>query len=58
MSVPIQLVGAWRRNGILVGGRRVVDCSDLIWLQRPEWFAGIRLPVAPDLPAAAESGSF
>jgi len=49
MSVPKELVGAWRRSGILVDGNRVVDYSDVIWLQTPEVFADIRLPIDPNL---------
>jgi len=52
MTLPIELVGAWRRSGLLLDGVRVVDYCDVIWLQTPEWFADIRLLIDPtaDLP--------
>lgn len=43
LTVPKELVGAWRRSGLLLDGVRVVDYCDVIWLQTPEWFVDIRL---------------
>jgi hypothetical protein len=43
MAVPVELVGAWRRSGLIVDGVRKVDHCDVIWLQTPEWFVDIRL---------------
>jgi hypothetical protein len=49
MAVPLQLVGAWRRSGLLLDGVRQVDYCDVIWLQTPEWFADIRLLIDPSV---------
>jgi len=54
VAVPPNLVGAWRRSGLLLDGIRKVDFSDVIWLQTPEWFADIRLRVDPHLTAPTE----
>src|SRR3984957_18148564 len=43
MGVPIELVGAWRRSGLIWKGVRKVDYCDVVWLQTPEWFVDIRL---------------
>lgn len=43
MPLPIELVGAWRRSGLIFNGVRKVDYCDVIWLQTPEWFVDIRL---------------
>jgi hypothetical protein len=48
MAVPIDLVGAWRRSGLIWRDRRVVDYCDVVWLQTPEWFVDIRILMAPD----------
>jgi hypothetical protein len=45
MAVPIQLVGAWRRSGLLLDGVRQIDYCDVIWLQTPDWFVDIRLRI-------------
>lgn len=52
MAVPIELVGAWRRSGLLLDGVRKVDYADVVWLQTPEWFVDIRLLIDPkaDIP--------
>jgi hypothetical protein len=47
VTVPESFVGAWRRSGLLLNGRRVVDYSDVIWLQTPEWFADMRVLIDP-----------
>jgi hypothetical protein len=47
MTLPIELVGAWRRSGLLLDGVRTVDYCDVIWLQTPEWFVDIRLLIDP-----------
>jgi hypothetical protein len=47
MTVPQKLVGAWRRAGVLIGGTRIVEEFDRLWLQTPEWFADIRLRIDP-----------
>lgn len=43
MAVPINLVGAWHRSGLIVDGARQVDHCEVLWLQSPTWFADIRL---------------
>ena len=48
MSVPPELVGAWRRVGLTLDDTRLVDCSDVLWLQTPTWFADIRLRLLPE----------
>lgn len=48
MSLPAELVGAWRRSGLMWKGRRHVDYCDVIWLQTPEWFVDMRLIIDPD----------
>jgi hypothetical protein len=45
MSVPLELIGAWRRSGLLLDGVRQVDYCDVIWLQTPDWYADIRLRI-------------
>jgi hypothetical protein len=45
LLVPSQFVGAWRRSGLLISGKRRVDHCDVLWLQSEEWFADIRLPL-------------
>jgi len=47
LTVPPELVGAWRRVGVTLGGRRLVDHCDVVWLQTPSWFADVRLRLAP-----------
>jgi hypothetical protein len=47
MTLPIELVGAWRRSGLLLDGVRTVDYCDVVWLQTPEWFVDIRLLIDP-----------
>jgi hypothetical protein len=47
MTLPIELVGAWRRSGLFLDGVRKVDYCDVIWLQTPEWYADIRLLIDP-----------
>ena len=44
MTVGYGLTGSWRRDGLVVDGRRVADPSDVLWLQTPDWYADIRLP--------------
>lgn len=44
MTVGYGLAGSWRREGLVVDGRRVSDPCDVLWLQTPEWYADIRLP--------------
>ena len=46
MSVPPELIGAWRRTGLIIGGRRQIDFCDVLWIQGATWFADIRLPVS------------
>src|ERR1700737_130259 len=52
MAVPIELVGAWRRSGLLLDGGRKVDYDERVWLQTPECFVDIRLLIDPkaDIP--------
>lgn len=47
MSVAPELVGAWRRSGLVIDGVRQVDHCDVVWLQTPEWYADIRLRIDP-----------
>jgi hypothetical protein len=54
MAVPIELVGAWRRSGLLLDGVRKVDFADVVWLQTPEWFVDIRLLIDPKLEVPTE----
>ncbi len=54
MTLPIELVGAWRRSGLLLDGVRTVDYCDVIWLQTPEWFVDIRLLIGPKAEAPSE----
>jgi hypothetical protein len=54
MSVPDHLVGAWRRSGLLIDGRRVVDYCDVVWLQTPEWYADMRTVIDPYAPAPTD----
>lgn len=51
MSVPPELVGAWRRAALMVEGERQPDPCQVMWLQTPSWYADIRLP----LPGGARS---
>ncbi len=48
MSVPRELVGAWRRVGLTLDGARLVDYCDVLWLQTATSFADIRLRLVPD----------
>jgi hypothetical protein len=48
MTVSAELVGAWRRSGLIIDGRRHVDYCDVLWIQTPELFADIRLPIDPN----------
>jgi hypothetical protein len=54
MTLPIELVGAWRRSGLLLEGVRTVDYCDVIWLQTPEWFVDIRLLIDPKVEVPTE----
>jgi hypothetical protein len=47
MAVPAEIVGAWRRSGLLLDGVRQVDHCDVIWLQTPDWYVDIRLRIDP-----------
>jgi len=59
MGVPIELVGAWRRSGLIWKGVRQVDYCDVVWLQTPEWFVDIRLIMEPStVPADAKVPAF
>jgi hypothetical protein len=59
MGVPIELVGAWRRSGLIWKGKRVIDYVDAIWLQTPEWFVDIRIIMDPDaVPEDADVPAF
>ena len=55
MGVPVEIVGAWRRSGLILDGVRKVDYCDVIWLQTPEWFVDIRLRIDPAGEAPTES---
>lgn len=50
MTIPPEIVGAWRRSGLLLDGKRQVDHSDVLWLQTPGWYADIRLRIDPAAP--------
>jgi Protein HRI1 len=54
MTLPIELVGAWRRSGLLLDGVRTVDYCDVIWLQTPECFVDIRLLIDPKAEAPTD----
>src|ERR1700722_5083193 len=54
MSLPIELVGAWRRSGLILDGVRKVDYCDVIWLQTPTWFVDIRLLIDPTVTPPTE----
>jgi hypothetical protein len=43
--VPGHLVGAWQRVGLVIDGAGVDETLDVLWLQGPEWYADIRLPL-------------
>jgi len=59
MGVPIELVGAWRRSGLIWKGVRVVDYCDVVWLQTPEWFVDMRLIMDPAaVPENADAPAF
>lgn len=45
MTVGFGLTGAWARHGLVVDGRREEDPCDVLWLQTPDWYADIRLPL-------------
>jgi hypothetical protein len=53
MTVPSELVGAFRRSGLILDGKRMVDYADVIWLQTPEWFVDMRLLIERDSPPTA-----
>jgi hypothetical protein len=44
--VPGHLVGTWHRVGLVIDGAEVDETLDVLWLQGPEWYADIRLPLA------------
>jgi hypothetical protein len=54
VTLPIELVGAWRRSGLLLDGVRAVDYCDVIWLQTPEWYVDIRLRIDPNAAVPTE----
>jgi hypothetical protein len=60
MTLPIELVGAWRRSGLMFDGARHVDYCDVIWLQTPDWFVDIRLLIdrSVTLPTGGIPGFF
>jgi Protein HRI1 len=49
VTLPRELIGAWRRSGLLLDGVRVVDYCDVMWLQTPEWFVDIRVLIDPEV---------
>ena len=50
MGVPRELIGAWRRSGLIIDGLRQVDHCDVLWLQGAEWYVDIRLRISrPEL---------
>jgi hypothetical protein len=65
-SIPDKLIGAWRRVGLIIDGKRRVDYCDVLWLQAEEWFADIRVRLNAQDPepkdavslAFAKEGSF
>lgn len=65
-AIPNELMGAWRRIGLIIDGKRRVDYCDVLWLQSEEWFADIRLRLSTQGPdpkdtvavAFAKEGSF
>ncbi|MDT5315369.1 MAG: hypothetical protein QOE74_4389, partial [Mycobacterium sp.] len=53
MTLPVELVGAWRRVGLLIDGVRRVDYCDVLWLQSADWFADIRTLIQPGVGPSA-----
>jgi hypothetical protein len=49
MSIDSKIIGAYRRSGLLLEGKRFVDFSDVLWIQTPECYVDIRYPISPDL---------
>ena len=43
--MPPELVGAWRRTGLIIGGLRQIDFCDVLWIQGEAWFADLRLRI-------------
>jgi hypothetical protein len=39
MALPVEVLGAWRRVGLVIDGVRRVDYCDVLWLQSADWFA-------------------
>jgi hypothetical protein len=60
VPVPRELVGAWRRSGLIIDGSRQVDYCDVLWLQSADWYADIRLalPVPGPVPTDGVPGHF
>ena len=44
--VPHQLIGVWRRSGLIIDGARQLDRCDVLWLQSADWYVDIRLPTS------------
>lgn len=54
MTVTPEIVGAYRRSGLLLDGKRYVDFSDVLWIQTPEWYVDIRYPISAELSPPVE----
>jgi hypothetical protein len=54
MTLPVELVGAWRRVGLVIDGVRRVDYCDVLWLQSADWFADIRTLIQPGVGPSAD----
>ena len=54
MTVGPNLLGAWRRSGLLIDGTRRVDHCDVLWLQTPDLYADIRTLIEPSAPRPTE----
>jgi hypothetical protein len=54
VALPVELVGAWRRVGLVIDGARRVDYCDVLWLQSADWFADIRTRIQPGVGPSAD----
>ncbi|HEX3841374.1 MAG TPA: hypothetical protein VHU85_11325 [Acidimicrobiales bacterium] len=52
-SPPSWLEGAWRREGLALGGGPLVERSDVLWLQVGRFFADLRVPHTEEDPEAS-----
>ena len=43
-EVPDELIGVWRRAGILVNGAEIFEDSDVVWIQTRSRYVDVRVP--------------